>query len=355
MSSTDRFRLSPLKAPLALLALLAGVPAAEGCGRSRGVAAAVAASPEPIRVIATTVEQRVLPHTLAVTGALVADENADVAAERDGRVARVFVERGSFVEKGAFLAILDDREAKATLEQAKANLAWANAEVTRYAELRKKQVVAKSEDQRKAIDLDLAKASHSLAEKSFEDCTIRAPFAGLVTEKKISEGAFVKRGQAVAGLVKIEPLRAELSIPESAVGDVKVGQVVRLSVQSFPDRTFEGRIAWIGPSLRSEARTLVVEAHVPNPGRLLKPGLFATAEIDLPSSSAMVLAPKAAVVTDSGVSRAFVLGEGRVSERLVSLGERRGDLVEIRSGLVAGERVVLNPERRLTDGLEIAR
>ena len=341
-----------------LAAALASLAVVSGCSRAGGAATPAGPSrpaPEPIRVTAATVEQQLLPRTLAVTGALAADESADVAAERDGRLAGVFVERGSIVEKGAVLARLDDREAKATLEQARANVAWAKAEVARYAELRQKQVVAKAEDQRKAIDLDVAQASLTLAEKGFEDCTIRAPFSGLVTEKKVSEGAFVKRGQPVAGLVKIEPLRAELSIPESAVGAVKVGQLVRLSVQSFPGRAFEGRIAYVGPSLRSEARTLVVEARLPNADHALKPGLFATAEIDLPTSAPTLLAPPAAVVTESGVSRAFVLGEGRVSERLVSLGGRRGDLVEIRSGLAAGERVILNPDRRLTDGLAVAR
>jgi len=340
---------------LVFAAALASLAGAFGCSRAGGAAAPRRAASEPIRVTAATVEQRLLPRTLAVTGALAADESADVAAERDGRVAGVTVERGSLVEKGAVLARLDDREAKATLEQARANVAWARAEVARYAELRQKQVVAKAEDQRKAIDLDVAQASLTLAEKGFEDCTIRAPFSGLVTEKKISEGAFVKRGQPVAGLVKIEPLRAELSVPESAVGAVKVGQVVHLSVQSFPGRVFDGRIAWVGPSLRSEARTLVVEARLPNADHALKPGLFATAEIDLPTSTPTLLAPPAAVVTESGVSRVFVLGPERVAERLVSLGEPRGDLVEIRSGLAAGERVVLNPDRRLTDGLAVAR
>jgi membrane fusion protein (multidrug efflux system) len=345
-----------LAAAIAALAGLILLVLAASCAKGpAGRPALAAPTPAPIPVRAAGVESRVLPRVLEVTGALTADETADVAAERDGRVARVLVERGTFVDKGAVLAELDDREARATLEQARANLAWADAEVARYAELRQKQVVAKAEDQRKGIDRDLARASRALAEKAFQDCVIRAPFAGLVTEKKISEGAFVKRGQPVAGLVKIEPLRAELSIPESAVGAVKVGQVVRLSVQSFPDRTFPGRIAYVGPSLRSEARTLVVEAHVPNPGRLLKPGLFATAAIELPTTVPTLLAPRAAVVTDAGVSRAFVLGEGRVSERLVSLGEQRGELVEIRSGLAAGDRVVLSPDRRLTDGLEIQR
>jgi membrane fusion protein (multidrug efflux system) len=155
--------------------------------------------------------------------------------------------------------------------------------------------------------------------------------------------------------VKVDPLRAELAIPESAVSAVKVGQVVRLSVQTFPGKSFEGKIKYIGPALKSEARTLVVEAVVPNRDRLLKPGLFATAAIELPASSPALLVPQAAVVTEAGVSRVFVLGKEKVAERLVALGARHGDLVELRTGVATGERVVLNPDRRMTDGLDVAR
>lgn len=349
------------RSPKALLSLLALSTLAVGttaCGRANGVGsgkALAAPTPEPIRVTAAPVEARSLPRTLEVTGALAAEESADVAAERDGRVADVLVERGSFVEKGAVLARLDDRDARASLQEAKASLAWSESEVARYTELRDKQVVAKAERQRKDVDLDLAKARLDLAQKAHEDCWIRAPFSGLVTEKKISAGAFVRRGQAVAGLVKVEPLRAELAIPEAAAGSVKPGQTVRLRVQTFPDREFEGKIAYVGPSLRSEARTLVVEARVPNAHRLLKPGLFATASIDMPSREPMILAPKAAIVSESGVSRVYVLGAERVAERLVQCGAPYGDRVEIRQGLARGERVVLNPDRRLVDGLLVAR
>jgi membrane fusion protein (multidrug efflux system) len=311
--------------------------------------------PEPIRVTAAAVTSQSLPTSLEVTGALAADASADVAAEHEGRVAEVRVERGSFVEKGAVLATLDTTDAKASLDEARAQVVWAEAEQQRYTELRQKGVVAPSERQRKDIDTDMARARLARAQKAFEDCVIRAPFSGLVTEKKISAGAFVSRGQAVAGLVKVDPLRAVLSIPESGVGAVKVGQTVRISVQTFPGRTFDGRIAYVGPSLRSDARSLVVEAIVPNRERLLLPGLFASASVELPATAAAVLAPHAAIVTDSGVSRAFVLGPEKVVERLVALGPVHGGLVEIRSGLKAGERVVLNPDRRLTDGLEVAR
>ena len=337
------------------LSLAAVAALLAGCANRDAAKAAASEAPAPISIRAATVESRVLPRILEVTGALTADESADVASERDGNVASVRVERGTYVEKGAVLATLDDLEAKAHLDQARANLAWADSEFTRYAELRQKQVVAKSENQRKETDRDLNRSALALAEKAFADCVIRAPFAGVVTEKKVSAGAFVRRGQAICGLVKIDPLRAELAIPESAVSAIQIGQKGRLSVQSFPDRVFDATVRYIGPSLRSESRTLVVEATVPNPQHLLKPGLFVTARVELPTKSATLLVPAAAVVTSSGVSHVFVVGSNRVSERILALGDPYGEAVEVRTGLAAGERVVVNPDRRLTDGLDVVR
>ncbi len=332
-----------------------------GCGNARRAgldpshAATASTPPSLITVRTVPAVSLALPRVLEVTGALVADEAADIAAERDGVLVSVLVERGSFVEKGAVLARLDEREAKAAFDQARANSAWAASEVSRYSELREKRVVSNAERERKGIDRDLAQAALALAEKGFEDCVIRAPFAGLVAERKASAGAFVKRGQPIATLVKVDPLRAELAIPESLVSSVRVGQRVRLGVQAFPDAPFEGRIAYVGPSLKSEARTLVVEAVVPNPKRRLRPGLFTTAGIELPANEPTLLVPQAAVLSEAGISRLFVVGQDRVSERIVALGDRRADLVEVRSGVAAHERVVTNPDRRLTDGLAVIR
>jgi membrane fusion protein (multidrug efflux system) len=338
------------------LLLVSGTLLLAGCSRGTSSSRASASTPPPpIAAVTAPVENRILPRILEVTGALAADESADVASERDGQVATVRVERGTYVEKGTILATLDEREAKAQLDQARATLAWTASEVERYAELRRRQVVAKAEDQRKGTDLDLAKASLAMAEKGYADCTIRAPFSGVVTEKKISAGAYIRKGSPICGLVKIDPLRAELAIPEIAVPYIKVGQKGRVFVQSFPDHPFEAVVRYIGPSLRSEARTLVVEAVVPNPGRVLKPGLFVTARVELPKNDPTLLIPFAAVVTDSGVSHVFVLGKDRVVERIVALGDRYGDAVEIRTGVASGERVVVNPDRRLADGLDVVR
>jgi RND family efflux transporter MFP subunit len=126
-------------------------------------------------------------------------------------------------------------------------------------------------------------------------------------------------------------------------------------VQSFPDRSFDALVRYIGPSLRSEARTLIIEAVLANPHHLLQPGLFVTAKIELPRTEPTLLVPAPAILTDSGVSHVFVLGPQKVSERIVALGDAYGDRVEVRSGLAQGERVIVNPDRRVADGLEVLR
>ncbi len=346
-----RLSLAAVAASVVLLAL-----SAARCDRAATATTPPARpTPPPIAVRTEAARSLTVPELLEATGTLLAHESAAVAAERDGRVVGIPVERGSFVAAGAPIAVLENREAKATVSDAEASLAWTQSEVDRYAGLREKGVISKADLQRKSLDLQSAQARLDLARKALEDTIIRAPFSGIVSERRVSAGAFVRRGEPVATLVQVDPIRAELAIPESAATAVKKGQKIALSVQSFPGREFEGEIAYVGPSLKSEARTLVVEALVPNPGRLLQPGLFARARIEMPRSGPAVFVPKAAIVTDAGVSRVFVVGSAAVTERIVSVGEARGADVEVRSGVKAGERVAVSPDRRLADGLAVAR
>jgi membrane fusion protein, multidrug efflux system len=310
---------------------------------------------EPIRVRTAAAEKLALPETLEVTGSLLADESAAVSAQRDGRVTDVRVERGSAVAAGDVLATLEDREARANLADATASLAWTVSESKRYAELATQGIISAADNQRRQLDRESAAARVDLARKAVEDTIIRAPFAGVISERKVSAGAYVKKGDPIASLVRIDPIRAELAIPESAVAAVRNGQTIQVFVEAYPSRSFAGKIAYVGPALKSDARTLVVEALLPNAEKMLKPGLFARARVEMARTSPALFVPQSAIVTDSGVSRVFVLGSHRVSERIVSLGEKHADMVEIRAGVAAGERVALSPDRRLADGLGIAR
>src|SRR5213076_2284594 len=147
------------------------------------------------------------------------------------------------------------------------------------------------------------------------------PFNGLVAQRMVSVGDYVTKGMKVAVVVRINPLRAQLTIPEQYVSAVAVGQPITFEVDAYAGRQFEGRIRYVSPALQADQRALTVEAMVPNANAVLKPGLFATARIEQPARTPGVLVPAAAVLTTSGTSRVFVVTGDRVEERIVTTGQ----------------------------------
>lgn len=381
---------------------VAAAAGAAGCGRDTTVKAE--SKPEPIVIDAAKVESRPIDRYLRVTGSLVADEQAEVSAEAPGRVIATPVERGTRVSQGTVLVRISATETSAQLLEAEANAAqiearlgltagqpfdprhvpdvmnakasldFAEAEFGRIASLLEQKVVSQSEyDQRRAqVDaarqqyqmaqniagqsyrsLEAARARITLARKAEADTTIRAPFSGIVAERIVSTGDYVTRGARVATVVRVDPMRVELTVPEQAVSLVKVGQPVKISVDAYPGETFVANVRYVSPSLRADQRALTVEAVAPNHDARLKPGLFATATIQQPMSVPALLVPATAVETVAGTSRVYVVKDGKVEERIVTLGETIGTLVELTSGAVAGETVAAAPKGHLSDGVDV--
>ena len=201
--------------------------------------------------------------------------------------------------------------------------------------------------------LQAARARVALARKSSADTSIRAPFAGLVAERLVSVGDYVTRGTRVATVVRIDPMRVELTVPEQSVALIKAGQDVRLTVDAYPGEAFAATVRFVSPSLRADQRALTVEAVAPNPDGRLKPGLFASASIQQPSTGPALLVPATAIETVSGTSRVYVVKQDKVEERIVTTGETVGGQVEITSGLSAGDVVADEPKGRLLDGAPV--
>ena len=183
------------------------------------------------------------------------------------------------------------------------------------------------------------------------DALSRIPRSAL--EKHVNVGQYLQRGSRVATLVRVDPLRVELAIPESAVAAVRKDQKVSFTVQTYPDRRFTGTIAYVGPALRADSRALIVEALVPNAGGALQPGLFATARIERPAARATVFVPAAAVRTEAGVSRLFAIKDARAELRFVQVGRQVEGQVEVVRGVGAGERIITGPLEALADGLPV--
>jgi len=198
-----------------------------------------------------------------------------------------------------------------------------------------------------------ARARVSLARKAVADTVVRAPFTGVVAQRLVSVGDYVTRGTKVASVMRTNPLRVELTVPEQYSADVAVGRAVSLEVDASPGQKFTGHVRYVSPALQADSRALIVEAVVPNETGTLKPGSFATAQIEQPLRSPAVLVPAAAVRTVSGTARLFVVAGGKAEERIVTVGQPVGDLLEITTGLKAGEKVATTNVAQLADGAPV--
>jgi multidrug efflux pump subunit AcrA (membrane-fusion protein) len=198
-----------------------------------------------------------------------------------------------------------------------------------------------------------AESQLGLAQRSLSYSLVFSPIDGYVAERNADLGEYVSPSTKVATIVRINPLRVRIDIPEQAIPAVNVGQSVSVTTSAWPDRNFSGRIARISPNVTPTSRTLTVEAEIENGSGVLKPGQFATVRILQSRAQPAVLVPSRAVRTESGVSRVFVIKDGRAQERLVQLGQTEGDLVEIKSGVAAAELVATSNIEQLGDGMAV--
>ena len=198
-----------------------------------------------------------------------------------------------------------------------------------------------------------AESQLNLARRNLSYTNVYSPIDGYVADRPADLGEYVSTTTKIATIVRINPLRVRIDIPEQAIPVVNVGQSVSVTTSAWPDRNFSGRIARISPNVTPASRTLTVEAEVENASGALKPGQFATVRILQARAQPAVLVPSRAVRTESGVSRVFVIKDGRAQERLVQLGQTEGDLVEIKSGVAASENVATSNIEQLSDGMAV--
>ncbi|MGI8917014.1 MAG: efflux RND transporter periplasmic adaptor subunit [Pyrinomonadaceae bacterium] len=198
-----------------------------------------------------------------------------------------------------------------------------------------------------------AQSQVGLARRSLSYALVFSPIDGYVAERTADLGEYVSPTSKVATIVRINPLRIRIDIPEQAIPEVRVGQSVSVTTSAWPDKNFSGRIARISPNVSPTSRTLTVEAEVENGSGVLKPGQFASVRILQQRVEPAVLVPMRAVRTESGVSRVFVIKDGHAQQRLVQLGQSESDLIEVKGGVSADEQVATSNVDQLSDGVAV--
>jgi len=314
-----------------------------------------------------TVENKILRPFVSTIGTLKPFEEVIVSSELEGIVKNVRVDEGSFVSKGMLLAEINETDyrlealrAEASMRQTEATLTNTKLEYERKASLYKEELVTRQQfddiSARLTLserELDRAKASLSLARERRSKTKIYSPMQGFVREKKVTTGDYVRNGSVLMVVIQSNPIKLNFTVPEKDVGKLKIGQDVLFKVDSFPDQEFKGRVRIIYPSLEERTRTLQVEALVPNSDNRLKPGLFAKVTLFTEQARDMIVIPITAILYDNAKVKVFV-AEGNVArERVVNIGNKYGEMLEIVEGLKKGETLVVVGQNNLSDGVKI--
>ncbi|HXU83265.1 MAG TPA: efflux RND transporter periplasmic adaptor subunit [Polyangia bacterium] len=322
-------------------------------------------SSAPIAVRQVPAREISVPRVLMLSGSLIGTEEADVAAGAAGKVLSTHVERGAVVKKGAVLVRLDGRVASAQAEEAAASLnslqaqeEQARLDCARTDQMFKKGAISKA-DYDKAqtackttkFSVAAAQARKALTAEALRDTEIRAPFSGMVVERFVSAGEYVRPDSRVVTLVDVDSLRVELTVPEADVTQIKQGMTVEFRTAAN-GRLVRGRVRYVGPAVRKQTRDAVIEAVVDNAGHDLRPGMFVTAELAL-GQQTLPAVPETAVRAEGTLRHVFLVQAGRLEDRLVQVGEAREGLVPVVSGLKPGEQVVADLTPEVRDGARV--
>ncbi|MBI2752458.1 MAG: efflux RND transporter periplasmic adaptor subunit [Betaproteobacteria bacterium] len=305
----------------------------------------------PVKAVAAKLAPAV--DEASAVGTLRADESITVRPEVAGRISEIRFGEGASVAKGALLVRLDQSELAAVVASSAAQLKWDTQRLERADDLFHKGFISQQalDDQRTS----LARARAKLAEDQarLAKTEMRAPFAGVMGLRQVSEGAYLAAGTDIARLEKIDQLKLDFRVPEAFLARLRAGQTVKVSVDAHPGRDFSGGIYAIEPAVDEQTRTVLARARVANPELRLRPGMFARVQVVLGVRENAVWIPEAAIVPRGQDSYVFRVANGKADLVRVRMGVRKVGEVEILNGIAAGELVVTEGSQRIGPGAPV--
>lgn len=319
--------------------------------------------PPPVAVSAAEAKSEVVPNLLTAVGSLVAVHQVDVSADVNGRVTEIKFVPGTRVEAGTPLVQLFDAPEQGDLANYKAQATVAQLSLDRAKQLAARQFGPQATVDNAQAAYDQALAGIAKTEALISQKLVRAPFSGDLGVRKVEVGQYLTAGTAIVSLTDLSELWANFTVTEKDSGNLKVGQAVRLKVDAYPGRTFEGKITTIEPQISTDTRNIRVQATIANPEKILKPGMFVTTTVVLPEKPAVITVPETAVDYTLYGDSVFVITEKKGEDGKTSLsavrtfvqtGNRVEGRVEIVKGLKAGDKVVAVGQLKLQSGAPVS-
>ena len=345
------------------LALLGGVglywkhatstPAALKAAASANKAADKGKGAGPVPVKIGKVRSGTISEEVSAVGTLLASESVMIRPERDGRITEIHFTEGQAVRKGEKLVSLDIAEIQAQLAAAQSDATLNRSRFKRATELHEKKFISAQALDDAREGLNQSEARQAEARARLEKSVVSAPFEGVAGLRQVSPGAYVKAGQDIARLEGIGSLKLDFRIPELYLGRIRQRQDVHVLLDAFPGEDFRGEIFAIEPSVDEQTRTVLLRARIPNPAGKLKPGMFSRVVLVLETRDNALLVPEQALVPQGKDRFVFRLADGKAVMTKIELGLRRPGEVEIRSGVSAGDAIVIDGQLRLRDGAQV--
>jgi len=333
-----------LAAPLLALAF-ASCSNGESAAPARAESAADATP-----VVLATVEQREFTPDIEGLGTARALESVLVTARVSGRVEEIYFKEGARAKAGQPLVRLEDDEERAELKAAQAEAEQAQSRHQRMSDLHARGLVSRDQLEEQSRLLQGAQARLELARVRLGQRTIRAPFAGVLGFRQQSLGSLVQPGSPVVTLDAVDQLRVEFSVAEALLGDLAPGAAVEVRAAAWPDRRFQGKISALDTRVDEVTRAARVQALLDNRDAALKPGMLLTVRAQGRPRPALFV-PEGAVAPENARQFVWRVGAGDKVEKIeVALGARLTGSVEVRHGLAAGDRVVVEGHAQLRPG-----
>ena len=329
-----------------------GVAAGGKAGAAPGGGGGAPAMP-PMPVDIDTARVQPIVDAVRATGHIEAVQAVELRPDEQGRVTALLFHEGQLVARGAPLVRIDDELLRAEAERADADRDLAKQQLERVRRLRAQNAATPADLERVEAAARSANANLAVLQLQIAKSIVRAPFSGVVGQRFISVGDYVTTSTRLLTLQTVDPQRAVIEVPERHAVSLRLGQTVDFTVAADPTKQFVARVDFIDPVVEATNRTITVKGLAPNPAGVLRPGMFIEARLATATRASAVVIPEDAVQPLRTANVVWVVDKGRASRRVVQLGARSQGIVEVVSGVSAGELVVVGGLERMGEGMPL--
>ncbi len=341
--------MNSVKRVFSLLLVLPGALFLSSCGKS--APASNGATVQPVDVKIEVLKPQRLVDAITVAGTVKAHEDVNMSPEEGGVVKEWKAKKGDRVSKGDLVVVLKDEVLKAGYDAAEAQYKMAELNLEKQTKVFDEQGISELQLKNLQYGRDAAKANADLMKARWERTQLRSPIDGIIDNTIPNVGDYAPPGMPLARIVNLSAIKIQADVPEMYSGSISLGAPATITFDTLPKDTLKGRVTFVGSTVSSANRAMQVEIVLPNPGRRIKSEMVAKVRLLREvRNNALLVSENIIQLVDRDRSIIYVESNGKAEERQLKLGGRQGFMLEVLSGLKAGDRLIVSGYQKVVNG-----